>query len=126
MKSMNVFAALRPATRQTSLATSLVWTLILFTFLLLIITSGAAYLRSRSLLREQVINQMQSQLVTQLSQTDLGIKTINIRLDRVVRSPDFKDDFQQALSTDRQSPGYSQIRDNLGAIVQPVSPANGR
>jgi GAF domain-containing protein/HAMP domain-containing protein len=111
---------------RTSLSGSLVRTLIIFTFIPFILMSGAAYLRARTLLRDQVVNQLQTQLTTQLRQADLAIKTKEIRLDRLIRSPDFKIGFQQALMTDRGAAEFAALRDNLANDVQAISPQNGK
>ncbi|MGE5138589.1 MAG: hypothetical protein ACM3JD_03920, partial [Rudaea sp.] len=71
------------------LARTLVRTLLIFTFIPLILMGGAAYLRARALLQDQVVRQMQAQLTDQVGQVDLSAKTKEIRLDRLVRNPDF-------------------------------------
>ena len=75
-------------TYRGGLARSLVRTLLIFTFLPLILLGGAAYLRTRALLRDQVVGHMRSQIVDQVGQVDLSVKTKEIRLDRLARSPE--------------------------------------
>ena len=115
-----------PRQHQTSLATSLVRTLIIFTLIPLTLIAGAIYFRSRTLLRDQVINQMQVQLTTQLSQMDLSIKTKEIRLDRLVRSPDFTVDYQASLQNNPQSEQFASVRDNLATDLRMANPQSGQ
>src|SRR5512135_3185106 len=86
-KQTNSASKLSTAGYEGGLARSLVRTLLIFTFIPLIIMAGAAYLRSRALLREQVVGQMQAQLRDQLSRLDIDVKTKEIRLDRLVHGP---------------------------------------
>jgi hypothetical protein len=62
-------------------------TLLIFTFIPLVLMGGAAYLRSRTLMQDQVAGQLRVQIVDQLGDVDLAIKTKRIRLDRLVRAP---------------------------------------
>src|SRR5512135_2399911 len=80
------------------LARTLVGTLLILTFIPLALMGGAAYLRARTLLREQVVSQMQAQITTQVSQVELTVKTKEIRLDRLVRGPDFASKVSQVLA----------------------------
>jgi GAF domain-containing protein/HAMP domain-containing protein len=111
---------------QTSLAGTLVRTLILFTFIPLTLMAGAAYLRARTLLRDQVFTQMQAQLTTQLSQLDLIIKTKEIRLDRIMRNPGFAADYQAVLQNNPQSEQFESAREDLTTAVQATNPQNGQ
>src|SRR5512146_2039563 len=87
----------RPAGYEGGLARSLVRTLLIFTFIPLIVMAGAAYLRSRALLREQVVDQMQAQLESSLSHTDTAVKTKEIRLDRLARGANRSAQIEGAL-----------------------------
>jgi len=111
---------------EGGLARSLVRTLLIFTFIPLILMAGAAYLRARTLLREQVVGQMQTQLKDQLQQLDLAVKTKAIRLDREARGPSRSAQFESAL---RQGPGsteFSILRDGLFRDLRAVSAETGR
>src|SRR5512142_3280032 len=92
---------------EGGLARSLVRTLLIFTFIPLIIMAGAAYFRSRALLREQVVGQMQAQLKDQLSHLDLDVKTKEIRLDRWTHGPNRLTQLQAALTNGPQSAGFT-------------------
>ena len=74
---------------MADLARSLVRTLLALTLIPLALMGGAAYVRARTLLRDQVVGQMQAQITDEVEQVNLSIKTKEIRLDRLVRSPDF-------------------------------------
>src|SRR5512138_26265 len=86
-----------PAGYEGGLARTLVRTLLIFTFIPLILMASAAYIRARSLLREQVVSQMQAQLQDQVGRLNATVKTKEIRLDREVRSTERKAQFQSAL-----------------------------
>src|SRR5512143_1699045 len=80
------------------LARTLVRTLLVFTFIPLALMGGAAYWRARGLLQNQVVEQMRAQIVDQVGDVDLSIKTKRIRLDRLVRNSEFQSVAQSALS----------------------------
>ena len=75
--------------------------------------AGAAYLRARALLREQVVSQMQAQLKDQLGRVDRAVKTKEIRLDRLVRSPSRSAQFEAALQGGKQSPEFATLRHDV-------------
>lgn len=111
---------------QASLARSLVRTLVIFTFIPLTLMAGAAYFRSRTLLHDQVVGQMQTQMNTQLAQVELGIKTKEIRLDRLVRSPGFASDFETALHANPQSIEFSNLRNTITQEMRTLNPEAGK
>jgi len=83
-----------------SLAAVLVRTLLAFTVIPLIMMGGAAYLRTRALLRQQVIDQTHNVLTTEIAATEREIRTREIRLDRYVRRGDFAELLDVAFSVD--------------------------
>src|SRR5512134_489798 len=101
-----------PAQRifRGSLAANLVRWLLIFTFIPLAIMAGAAYLRARGLLREQVIEQSQSLMNTQIASWELEIKTKEIRLDRLIHQGDFASQLELALHANPQSREYDEVR----------------
>jgi GAF domain-containing protein/HAMP domain-containing protein len=101
------------ASYQGGLSRSLVRTLLIFTFIPLTIMAGAAFLRSRTLLREQVITQTQGLMTSQIQQMDLTVKTKNIRLDRMVRLPNISNQIDLALKTDPKSPEFNTVKDDF-------------
>ncbi|HTP03231.1 MAG TPA: GAF domain-containing protein [Anaerolineales bacterium] len=111
---------------EGGLARSLVRTLILFTFIPLVLMAGAAYLRSRALLREQVVGQMQTQLKDQLKRLDLTVKTKAIRLDRLARGPSRSAEFEAALKQGSGSTEFSILRAGLLRDLRSVSAETGR
>lgn len=106
------------------LARTLVGTLLVLTFIPLALLGGAAYLRARDLLRQQVVSQMQAQITTQVSQVQLTVKTKEIRLDRLVRSPDFVAKIKQVAGA--PSDQLSTLRTELTQDFKAVSPEVGR
>lgn len=106
---------------QGGLSRSLVRTLMIFTFIPLTLMAGAAFLRSRTLLREQVITQTQGLMAAQIQQMDLNVKTKNIRLDRIIRLPNIANQIESALKTDPQSADFTSVQ---GDFVQELRALN--
>ncbi len=98
----------------------------IFTFIPLTLMAGAAYLRARSLLRDQVVGQMQAQLTTQVAQVDLTIKTKEIRLDRLVVGAGSTNEIGAALATNSQSQAFAAMRNQITSEVRSINPAAGR
>ena len=96
-----------------SLAGTLVRTLLIFTFIPLILMAGAAYLRARALLREQVIEQSQSLINTQLASVDRTVKTKEIRLDRLIHQAGYRIAIELALHANPQNSAYQSIRSDV-------------
>jgi GAF domain-containing protein/HAMP domain-containing protein len=111
---------------QGGLARSLVRTLLIFTFIPLTLMAGAAFLRSRSLLRDQVITQTQGLITTQIQQMDLAVTTKNIRLDRVIRYPNVAIQIEAALNTDPQSPDFTSLRSKLDQEILALNTIQGK
>jgi GAF domain-containing protein/HAMP domain-containing protein len=116
----------RTAGYEGGLARSLVRTLLIFTFIPLIIMAGGAYLRSRTLLREQVVGQMQAQLNSQLSQLDSTVKTKEIRLDRLARGTRRAAEIEAAVRAGQGSLAFERLRDQLAAELRSVDAVTGR
>src|SRR5574340_1760347 len=100
------------------LARTLVRTLLVFTFIPLALMGGAAYWRSRGLLQAQVVEQMRVQIVDQVADVDLSIKTKRIRLDRLIRNPEFQSVAQRALSSGGAV--AESLRTEMSAVVRSV------
>src|SRR5574341_1391337 len=113
MESKQQSAPIKTPRSRVSLAGSLVRTLLVFTFIPLMLMAGAAYLRSRALLRGHVVNQMQTQLTSQIDQANVIVKTKEIRLDRVVRTQNFANDIDTALHVAPQSEEFKMAREEL-------------
>ncbi len=96
-----------------SLASTIARTLLFFTLIPLLLMAGASYFRARSLLREQVIEQNQRLIATQINNTDRSIKIKEIRLDRLSRKSDFISAMESALHANRQSTSFIGIRKNV-------------
>src|ERR1700690_3594523 len=106
---------------QGGLSRSLVRTLMIFTFIPLTLMAGAAFLRSRTLLREQVVTQTQSLMTAQIQQMDSDVKTKNIRLDRIVRLPDIATLINTALTTNPKSADFNSIQADFGQQVRALN-----
>lgn len=119
-------ARIDTARYRGGLARSLVRTLLLFTFIPLLLMGGAAYLRARALLQDQVVGQMQSQITQQVGDVDLSVKTKEIRLDRLVRGPDFLTAAGRALRAGGPGSELDAARTEFAQIVTSVNPAGGR
>ena len=111
---------------QGGLARTLFRTLILFTFIPLTLMGGAAYGRARTLLRQQVIAQMQTSMTTRLTPVDLSIKTKEIRLDRLVRGPGFAADVASALGMRRESTDFPALRQSIHAQIGALNQEEGQ
>ena len=111
---------------EGGLARSLVRTLLIFTFIPLILMAGAAYLRARALLREQVVGQMQAQLRDQLSQLDLTVKTKEIRLDRVAHGPNRAAQLAAVLTEGIQGTDLAALRQGLSEDLRSTNTPSGR
>ena len=92
------------------LASTLVRTLLIFTFIPLALMAGAAYLRAQSLLREQAVRQTESLMITQLGVIDDEIKDKEAKLAHLMSSSDFRILTELALHANPQSDEFNQIR----------------
>src|SRR5512143_3858348 len=110
---------------EGGLARSLVRTLLIFTFIPLIIMAGAAYLRARSLLREQVVGQMQAQLQEQVSRFDKIVKTKEIRLDRFAHARPREAQLASALANDA-AVDRAALRQAVSAELRSLNTQSGR
>ena len=111
---------------QGGLSRSLVRTLMIFTFIPLTLMAGAAFLRSRTLLREQVITQTQGLMTAQIQQMNLVVKTKNVRLDRIIRQPDITIQIDTALKTNPQSTEFTTVRSDLNQEVRALNLVEGK
>ncbi len=111
---------------QGGLARSLVRTLLALTLIPLALMGAAAYVRARTLLRDQVVNQMQAQITDEVEQVNLSIKTKEIRLDRLVRSPDLVAIASRAVSLQPRSPDFAALQTEFGNVTRSISPQGGK
>ena len=118
-------AEVKRSSHRTGLAGWLTRTLMIFTFIPLILMAGATYLRSRTLLGDQVSAQMRNQLAAELNQLDLAIKAKQVHLDNFVRQPDFDSELDSAISADPHSINFSTIRNNLSQQMRLLTPQVG-
>jgi GAF domain-containing protein/HAMP domain-containing protein len=111
---------------QDSLSRSLIRTLIVFTFIPFILMAGAAYWRARTVFGDQITGQMQNQMNDQLNQLDLVIKAKQIRLDHLVRQPDFDSKLDSALSESPQNPDFTNVRNSVSETMRALNPQAGK
>lgn len=115
-----------PSEFKGSLTRSLIQTLLLLTLIPLLALGGAAYLRARTLLRQQAISQMQNLLNIQTGNIELLLKIKSIRLDRFTRQQGMATDIQQGLSADRQNISFGAIRQQVVADLRSLNSDEGR
>jgi GAF domain-containing protein/HAMP domain-containing protein len=101
-----------------SLAGTLVRTLLIFTIIPLVLMAGAAYLRARSLLREQAIAQAESLLVNQLSVVEKELQNKESRLNQHLSNRVFLALIETSLRTESTSPQFSDVRNRLVVEMQ--------
>jgi hypothetical protein len=101
-----------------SLAGTLVRTLLIFTIIPLVLMAGAAYLRARSLLREQAITQAESLLVNQLSVVEKELQQKESGLNQHLNNRVFLALIETSLRTETTSLQFSDIRNKLVVEMQ--------
>ncbi len=104
-----------------SLGRSILRTLLVFTFIPLILMASAAYLRARNLLQEQVVGQTQSLVAAQAAETRNVIQIKQIRLDRIIRRMDFGSAMQALLHDSGNSAFVMESRVRLDDIFTEAS-----
>src|SRR5512140_275373 len=110
---------------EGGLARTLVRTLLIFTFIPLIVMAGAGYLRARSLLREQVVGQMQAQLQDQVARFGDSIKTKEIRLDRLAHATAREAQLAAAL-TSAAGVDRDALRQSIITEIRSTNTTSGR
>lgn len=107
-----------PKRYRGSLAGALARTLLIFTIIPLVLMAGAAYLRARTLLREQAITQAQSLLANQLSVVAKEIEQKERQLEQNLGNRVFLALIESARGADRVSRPFSDARERLTALMQ--------
>ncbi len=88
--------------------------------------AGAAFLRARTLLRDQVITQTQGLMTAQIQQMDLGVKTKNRLLDQIVRLPNIAVQIGTALKSDPKSTEFSAVRRDFYQEIESLNIVDGK
>jgi GAF domain-containing protein/HAMP domain-containing protein len=101
-----------------SLAGTLVRTLLIFTIIPLVLMAGAAYLRARTLLREQAITQAENLLVNQVSVVEKELEQKENELDQHRNNRVFLALIETSLRTEPTSLQFSEIRNRLNTEMQ--------
>jgi GAF domain-containing protein/HAMP domain-containing protein len=107
------------------LARSIIRTLLLFTFIPLIVMAGLTYLRTQNMLRTQVVTQMQNLVTTDVNAAKNAIRVKQIRLDRVVRRADFASALNVLLTENTGSPAFTEARNKLISIFEEINREEG-
>lgn len=111
--------------RPRSLATRIIVTLVVFTLFPLTLMAGAAWLRTRQLLQDQVVTQMQNLVTTEMDAAQNAMKVKQIRLDRIARRPDFASAMDVLLSEERGTPAYTEARNKVISIFEVINREEG-
>ena len=101
---------------------TLVRTLLVFTLIPLAVMAGAAYFRSRTLLREQAAAQSANLLINQLKIIDREIKVKETKLEEKIKVGDFSVLIELALHANPQSEDFKEIRNLFLAGTQGGDP----
>ena len=107
------------------LARTILRALLVFSFIPLILMAVAAYLRTRDLLQNQVVTQMQNLVTTQMTATQNAMKIKQIRLDRIVRRPDFSSALDVILTEEFGTPAFTESRNKVMSIFEEINREEG-
>ena len=111
--------------RPGKLASRIILTLVPLTLIPLTLMAGAAYLRTRDLLKNQVVTQMQNLVTTEMNAAQNAMKVKQIRLDRIVRRPDFASAMDVILSEARGTPAFTEARNKVISIFEEINREEG-
>lgn len=102
-----------------SLTGTLVRTLLIFTFIPLVLMAGAAYFRTRALLRDQAISQTENLLSNQLKIVNKEVVDKQEQIEsRLTSSDEFSTIIELALHANPQSREFREIRENFIGEIQ--------
>ena len=96
-----------------SLTGTLVWTLLIFAMLPLVVVSGGAYIRARSMIRELSLNQTQVVMTAQLQQSMQKVEEKEELLTEFVQGQQFSQELEAAFHANRQSSTYAEIHSGI-------------
>ncbi len=111
--------------RPGSLARTIIRTLLIFSFIPLTLMAGAAYVRTKQLLKNQVVTQMQNLVATEMADAGNAMKIKQIRLDRIVRRPDFASTLDVLLAEERGAPAFTEARNRVVSIFEEINREEG-
>ncbi|MCJ7435171.1 MAG: HAMP domain-containing protein, partial [Anaerolineales bacterium] len=98
---------------KSRLTGTLVWTLLIFTLLLLVIMGSVAYIRVRAMMRELSQNQTQMVMTAQLKQSMLKVEEKEKRLTTLVQDQRFSQELESAFHANHQSATYEEIHSSI-------------
>ena len=111
--------------KQGGLASRIIWRLAIATLVPLLLMAGAAYLRTRQLLEDQVVTQMQNLVTTEMDAAQNDMKIKQIRLDRIARLPDFIAAMDVILHKERGTPSFTEARNKAMSIFEQINREEG-
>jgi GAF domain-containing protein/HAMP domain-containing protein len=97
----------------SSLTSTLVRTLLVFTFIPLALMAGTAYFRARSLLKEQASHQLESLLVNQVQAVHEGVQAKENNLREILEKENTSPLIEAVLQTNSQSDQFRTIRSDF-------------
>lgn len=111
--------------KQGGLARRIIWRLALATLIPLLLMAGAAYFRTRQLLEDQVVTQMQNLVTTEMDAAQNAMKIKQIRLDRIARLPEFVASMEVILREERGTPAFTEARNKVISIFEQINREEG-
>jgi GAF domain-containing protein/HAMP domain-containing protein len=107
------------------LAGTILRALLVFSFIPLLMMAVAAYVRTRDLLQTQVATQMRDLVTTEMTSTRNALKVKQIRLDRIVRRPDFSGALDVMLAEQPGTPAFTESRNKVMSIFEQINREEG-
>ena len=114
------------AGQQGGLSRSLVRTLLVLSLIPLILIGGAAFLRLRTFLHDEAINQTQAIITSQIAQMDLVVEAKNARLAQLINNPDLAGQIKTVLNANPQSAEFGSLRTNLEQELLSFNPGEAQ
>jgi GAF domain-containing protein/HAMP domain-containing protein len=111
--------------KQRGLARRIIWRLAFATLIPLVVMAGAAYLRTRQLLEDQVVTQTQNLVTTEMDAAQNAMKIKQIRLDRITRRPDFVAAMDVILREPRDAPAFTESHNKIISIFEEINREEG-
>lgn len=111
--------------KQRGVARRIIWRLALATLIPLVVLAGAAFLRTRQLIEDQVVTQMQNLVTTEMDAAQNAMKIKQIRLDRITRQTDFVAAMDVILREPRGTPAFTESRNKIISIFEEINREEG-
>ena len=114
------------AGQQGGLSRSLARTLLVLSLIPIILIGGAAFLRLRTLLHDEAINQTKAIITSQVAQMDLVVEAKNARLAQLIKNPDVAGQIKTVLNVNPQSADFGSLRTNLEQELLSFNPGEAQ